>query len=189
MAIKKTAAREAETPETTESASAGAESAKAKKAASKTGTRAKGTGAKKPAAGARGESAKRKVAAAPKTKKSSAADEGGPELFAARARYVRYSPYKLRPIADVVRGKDVPYALNWLLTYRTQRAEPVRKLLQSAIANAKSVKNKDAAALMIKEIKIDGGPIHRYFKPGAQGRAQIQRKRMCHISITLQSKA
>lgn len=119
----------------------------------------------------------------------SAESEQKPEQFAARARYVKYSPYKLRPIVDVVRGKDVSYALQWLMTYRTQRVEPVKKLLESAIANAKNVKNRDAAALMIKEIKVDGGPIHRYFKPGAQGRASIQRKRLCHISITLQTKA
>lgn len=133
----------------------------------------------------------KKAAASPTRapEKKTAKKPAVPEFFAARARYVKYSPYKLRPIADIVRGKDVPYALQWLMTYRTQRAEPVKKLLESAVANAKSVKNKDASSLMIKEIKIDGGPIHRYFKPGAQGRAQIQRKRLCHISITLQTKA
>lgn len=134
---------------------------------------------------------KRTVASAKvsSVKTDSAKSEQKPEQFTALARYVKYSPYKVRPIVDVVRGKDVSYALQWLMTYRTQRAEPVKKLLESAIANAKNVKNREAGALIIKEIKVDGGPIHRYFKPGAQGRAQIQRKRLCHISITLQTKA
>jgi large subunit ribosomal protein L22 len=110
------------------------------------------------------------------------------ENFGARARYVRYSPYKLRPIADVVRGKGVEYALQWLTTYKTQRAEPIKKLLESAVANAKSVKNIEPEILVVREIRVDQGPIQRYFKPGAQGRAQIQRKRLCHISVMLQTK-
>ena len=113
---------------------------------------------------------------------------GMPEQFEARARYVHYSPYKLRPIVDVVRGKDVGYALNWLTTYRTQRSQPIKKLLESAIANAKNKSNVDGASLMVKEIRVDGGPIHRYFKPGAQGRANIQRRRLCHVKIVLETK-
>lgn len=112
----------------------------------------------------------------------------GPEQFIASARYVNYSPYKLRPIADIVRGKDVVYALNWLTTYRTQRAEPIRKLLESAVANAKNKSSVEGSLLKVKEIRVDGGPIHRYFKPGAQGRANIQRRRLCHMKIVLEVK-
>lgn len=112
----------------------------------------------------------------------------GPEQFIAKARYVNYSPYKLRPIANIVRGKDVVYALNWLTTYRTQRAEPIRKLLESAVANAKNKSSVEGSLLKVKEIRVDGGPIHRYFKPGAQGRANIQRRRLCHMKIVLEVK-
>ena len=129
-----------------------------------------------------------KKAQVKQNKAAKAEQIGTSEQFGATARFVKYSPYKLRPIVDVVRGKDVPYALQWLTTYRTQRVQPIKKLLESAIANAKNLKDRDAESLMIKEIKVDGGPIHRYFKPGAMGRAQIQRKRLCHISITLQTK-
>lgn len=108
--------------------------------------------------------------------------------FVAKARYIRYSPYKLRPIADVIRGKDVVYALNWLTTYSTQRVEPIKKVLESAVANAKNLQNVESAALAIKEIRIDQGPIHRYFKPGAMGRAMVQRKRMSHLSVILEPK-
>jgi large subunit ribosomal protein L22 len=107
--------------------------------------------------------------------------------FTAQARYVRYSPYKIRPLADVIRGKNASFALGWLATYRNQRVEPLKKLVESVLANAKSLKNLGASELSVKEVRVDQGPIHRYFKPGAQGRAMPQRKRMCHISIVLES--
>ena len=111
-----------------------------------------------------------------------------PAQFIAIAKFVRYSPYKLRPIVNVVRGKNVDYALQWLTTYRTQRAEPIMKVLKSAVANAMNLQSVAPGELMVKDIRVDGGPIQRYFKPGAQGRAQIQRKRMCHIKVILQTK-
>ncbi len=110
------------------------------------------------------------------------------EQFGAVARFVRYSPYKLRPIIDVVRGKDVDYALSWLTTYKTQRVEPIKKLLESAVANAKNLQNVESNFLIVKDIRVDQGPIRRYFKPGAQGRAKPQRMRMCHIKVTLETK-
>ena len=108
--------------------------------------------------------------------------------FTAKARYLSYSPYKLRPLVDVVRGKNARYAVNWLRTYRSQRSEIVKKVLDSVLANAKNLKNIEPENLVIKEICVDQGPIHRYFKPGAQGRANPQRKRLCHMKIVLESK-
>jgi large subunit ribosomal protein L22 len=120
--------------------------------------------------------------------KQASSEKSDKVQFVATARYIRYSPYKLRPIADVIRGKDVVYALNWLTTYRTQRVEPIKKVLESAVANAKNLQNVETSALAIKEIRIDQGPIHRYFKPGAMGRAMVQRKRMSHLSVILEPK-
>ncbi len=108
--------------------------------------------------------------------------------FVAKASYVPYSPYKLRPLANVIRGKPVAYALGWLHTYKSRRSRPLRKALESAVANAKHLKNIEPQELSIKEVRIDQGPFYRYFKPGAQGRAVIQRKRLCHISFTLEAR-
>ncbi len=108
--------------------------------------------------------------------------------FTAKARYLSYSPYKLRPLVDVVRGKNARYAIDWLRTYRSQRSEVVKKVLDSVLANAKNLKNIEPENLFIKEICVDQGPIQRYFKPGAQGRANPQRKRLCHMKIVLESK-
>lgn len=109
------------------------------------------------------------------------------DTFKARALFVQYSPYKLRPVANVVRGKGVGYALNWLTTYKTQRVEAIKKTIESAVANAKDLSNVEPSLLFIKDIRVDHGPIRRYFKPGAQGRAKPQRNRSCHISVTVQT--
>ena len=107
--------------------------------------------------------------------------------FEAKARYVRVSPYKLRPLVDVVRGKGVVYALNWLATVPVQRTVPVKKIIESAASNARSLQNVDPSQLRIKEIFVDEGPMFRYFKPGAMGRANIYRKRLCHIKVVLET--
>jgi large subunit ribosomal protein L22 len=106
--------------------------------------------------------------------------------FVAKARYLRYSPYKLRPLADVVRGKNVAMALDWLSTHAVQRTVPVKKALESAAANAKNIHNLNTVDLIVKDIRVDQGPIYRYFKPGAMGRSNIYRKRFSHISIVLE---
>lgn len=108
--------------------------------------------------------------------------------FTAKAKYVRISPYKLRPYVDVIRGKNVKYALDWLGTIPVRRTVSIIKVLESAAANAKSLNNFEKVTLVIKDIRVDQGPIFKYFKPGAMGRANIQRKRLSHISIVLESK-
>ena len=107
--------------------------------------------------------------------------------FIAKSRYVSCSPYKLRPFADVIRGKKAVYARDWLFAYRSARSRLLKKVLDTAIANAKHLRQVDEKNLVVKTIMIDGGPIQRYFKPGAQGRAQPQARRMSHIQIVLES--
>ena len=106
--------------------------------------------------------------------------------FNASARYLRFSPYKLRPIVDIVRGKNVKYALDWLATYATKRALPIEKVIKSAAANAKSLHDISPADLIIKEVRVDEGPMFRYFKPGAMGRTNTYRKRSSHIEVVLE---
>jgi large subunit ribosomal protein L22 len=106
--------------------------------------------------------------------------------FVAKARYVRTSHYKMRPLVDVVRGKNVAYALNWLSSCALKKAEPIKKLIESAAANAKSLQNLDLHDLVIADIRVDQGPMFRYFKPGAMGRANIYRKRLSHMSVIVE---
>lgn len=106
--------------------------------------------------------------------------------FKAIAKYIRYSPYKLRPIVDVIRGKKAQYALDWLSVYPAQKATPIRKAIESAVANAKNVSQVGVVDLKVSEIRIDAGPFHKYFKPSAMGRSLIQRKRLSHIVVVLE---
>jgi len=108
--------------------------------------------------------------------------------FTTKQKFLPFSPYKLRPIIDVIRGKKVDYAIGFLKTYLNQRTVPVRKALLSAVANAFHLKNIRPEQLIIVDIRVDQGPIFKYFKPGAMGRANIQRRRLSHLSVTLQSK-
>ena len=108
--------------------------------------------------------------------------------FVAINKYIWCSPYKLRPLANVIRGKNAVDALNWLSIYKTKRTGPVEKTLKSALANAKDRENIDTQDLLVKEIRVDQGPIRRYHKPGAMGRAVIQRKRQSHLTIVLEPK-
>lgn len=108
--------------------------------------------------------------------------------FIARARYIRFSPYKLRPIADVIRGKDLDFVFGWLTNHKVKKAQPIKKLIESAAANAKSLQSLESSNLLLKEIRVDQGPTYKYFRPGAMGRSQVRRKRFSHISVILDPK-
>lgn len=109
-------------------------------------------------------------------------------LVRAKNRYIRVSPYKLRPLVDVIRGYQVDKALAWLKTCALKRVRPIEKTLLSAYANSKDL-NTDISSpsqLIIKEIRVDQGPVIKYYKPGAMGRASMQRKRLSHLEIILE---
>ena len=109
--------------------------------------------------------------------------------FTAKARFLRFSPFKLRPLADVVRGCEAEQALQWLSVCSLKRAVPLKKLIASAVANAVSSREHIMVTdLVIAEIRIDQGPSQRYYKPGAMGRASLLRRRLSHASVVLKLK-
>ncbi|HOF15584.1 MAG TPA: 50S ribosomal protein L22 [Bacteroidales bacterium] len=101
------------------------------------------------------------------------------------------SPRKTRLMADLVRGKDVEYALNVLKYSKKESSEKIRKLLLSAIANWQA-KNENARVedsnLYIKEIFVDGGTMLKRLRTAPQGRGYRIRKRSNHITIIVDSK-
>lgn len=108
-----------------------------------------------------------------------------PQSVTAQARYVRCSARKARLIADLVRDKGVAEA-QAILAYSTRAAaEDVRKVLQSAIANADHNAGLNIADLVLTRVTVDEGPTLRRFRPRAQGRATRINKRTCHITIGL----
>ena len=103
------------------------------------------------------------------------------------AKYVRMSPIKLKPVADLVRGKDVNEALTILKFTPGKGAEIVEKVVQSALANA-DVKEMDTDNLYVAEVYANQGPTMKRGRPGSQGRASIILKRSSHVGVTLREK-
>lgn len=103
----------------------------------------------------------------------------------ARARMIRISPRKVRLIGDLIKKKNINDA-SGLLTYMPQKASGIlKKLLDSAVANAKQKKYVDIDNLFVKNVIVDGGPTMKRFLPRAMGRATRVRKRMSHITMVL----
>lgn len=104
------------------------------------------------------------------------------------SKYIRISPFKIRPYTDVIKGYSVDKAYAWLKTCSVKRVRPIVKTLVSAYSNGKNKEtgNLSMSDFRIKEIKVNQGPMIKYFKPAAQGRASVQRKRMSHIEIVLE---
>jgi len=101
------------------------------------------------------------------------------------ARYVRISPRKIRLVIDQVRGKKVGDALN-MLSFATQKgARLLKKLINSAVANAGENSGVNVDSLYIKRIYADEGPTLKRWRPRAQGRATRIRKRNSHLTVIL----
>ena len=89
----------------------------------------------------------------------------------ALARYIRISPQKARLVADLVRGKSVDFAINHLRFLPKKGARLLKKVIESAVANASQNESIDVDTLYVKSIFIDGGPMLKRIMPRAQGRA------------------
>lgn len=111
----------------------------------------------------------------------------------AQARFVRVTPQKARRIVNAVRNKSVLDAAD-ILKYAPQAvAKDVRKVLMSAVANAKVLaeqtgENFNEADLRIVETYVDEGPTMKRFRPRAQGRAGRILKRTSHITVIVGTK-
>lgn len=101
----------------------------------------------------------------------------------ATAKFVRVAPFKARRVIDLIRGKSVDEAASILRFAPQSAAEPVAKVLNSAVANAENNFNMDPATLVVSAAYADEGPTMRRFQPRAQGRAFQIRKRTSHITI------
>jgi large subunit ribosomal protein L22 len=103
----------------------------------------------------------------------------------ATARYVRIPPQKIRLIMDEVRGRKVAEVLRWLSFSPQKGARLLKKVVDSAVANAEANKEIDVDTLFIKKIFADDGPTLKRFRPRAMGRATRIRKRMSHLTVIL----
>ena len=111
--------------------------------------------------------------------------------FESKHRYERISPRKVRPLANMVRGKFVDEALD-ILKYQPHRgARMLEKVIRSALANAQDPTQNpgqivEEQNLFISEVCIDGGPMCKRMQPRARGMSFIILKRMSHIRVGIE---
>jgi ribosomal protein L22 len=134
--------------------------------------------------------AKKKPAAKPKAETKAKAKPKPKEpaerpVVNASARFVRIAPRKARLVADQVRGLPLEDALPLLRFSTRGAAQDIRKLLESAAANAETNHDLVADELLIKDIHVDEGPTLRRYRPRALGRATRINKRTSHIAVAL----
>lgn len=103
----------------------------------------------------------------------------------ASLKYARVGEQKARLVADLVRGKNVGEAVKTLTFLNKKSAEMIKKLIESAVANADYKKSIDLDKLYVKSICVDQGPTLKRFRPRAQGRAYGVKKKTSHINVVL----
>ena len=103
----------------------------------------------------------------------------------AKHNFARISPQKARLVADLIRGKSVDQALEILTFSNKKAAALVKKVLESAIANAEHNEGADIDDLNVAKIFVDEGPTMKRIMPRAKGRADRILKRSSHISIVV----
>ena len=103
----------------------------------------------------------------------------------AKHKFARISPQKARLVADLIRGKGVAKALE-ILTFSDKKAAVlVKKVLESAIANAEHNAGLDIDDLSVAKIFVDEGPVMKRIMPRAKGRADRILKRSSHITVVV----
>jgi large subunit ribosomal protein L22 len=106
--------------------------------------------------------------------------------YVATYRFARISARKVRPLADLIRGKLADDALD-ILKYQPHRgARMLEKVLHSAMANAEDRRAQNIHHLVVTDCRVDGGPMFKRMLPHARGMASVILKRFSHIHIELE---
>jgi large subunit ribosomal protein L22 len=107
------------------------------------------------------------------------------ESYQAVQRNARISPRKARLSAALIRGKRVEDAIN-ILSFEARRGSyMMKKVLESAVANASSVAGIDPMDLTVSDARVDNGFVIKRFRPQSRGRAHARKKRCSHITIAV----
>lgn len=104
------------------------------------------------------------------------------------AKYVRISPFKVRIVLDIIRGRSYTEAVAILKNTPKAACEPLLKVVDSAAANAEHNLGMNKADLYVAEAFADQGPILKRIQPVSKGRAHRINKRTSHITVVLDSK-
>ena len=111
--------------------------------------------------------------------------------FRASHRYARISPRKVRPLADMIRGKFADEALDILRFQPNRGARMLEKVLRSALGNAQDPDQNPGRTVPVEQLvvvdaRVDGGPMFKRIRPRARGMAFMIRKRTSHIHVALE---
>lgn len=106
----------------------------------------------------------------------------------AHLKYLRISPRKVGIVLDLIRNKPASYAMAVLKNTNKAAAEPVAKLLKSAMSNAENNFGMNKDNLVVAQCYVGPGPILKRIMPRAQGRAFRINKRTSHVTIVLEEK-
>jgi large subunit ribosomal protein L22 len=110
--------------------------------------------------------------------------------YRAISKFLIGSPYKIRPVADLVRRRPYPEAVSILENMPNKGARLIGKTVKSAASNALSTNKKlEEDMLYVREIYIDEGPRLKRIWYRGRGRADMQLKRMCHITVVVDETA
>lgn len=101
------------------------------------------------------------------------------------ARYVRIPSRKVRFVADLVRGLPIDQAQAKLIVNPRRSKEPILKLIQSAVANAKNNHHLDEKKLFVKTIKVDNGPMFKRWITRSRGGVDPIQKKTSHVTLVL----
>lgn len=105
--------------------------------------------------------------------------------------FLRMTPRKTRAVADIIRGRNCSEALEVLRFLPKAAKVPLEKTLKSAIANVINQTEKgkvDTENLWVKAVHVDSGATLKRYRPRARGRADLRRKRTCHVSIEVEER-
>lgn len=100
-------------------------------------------------------------------------------------RRVPMSARKIRPFADLIRGKNAGDALNLLECYPNRGAMFIKQVLASAVKNARDRNASNPDDLDVLEVFVDGGPSAKRFRPKSRGSSSVYLKRTSHITVII----
>ncbi len=107
------------------------------------------------------------------------------KTYKATLRHAKMSAQKIRPFADLVRGKFAEEALEILAAYPSRGAFMISALIKSALANAEDRRASNLSDLEIVRIQVDGGPMIKRFRPKSRGSSSVILKRLSHITVEI----
>ena len=112
-------------------------------------------------------------------------DDDKKKVYKAVHRHSDMSARKIRPFAQLIRGRNAEEALNLLRFYPNKSARLLEGVLKSAMGNAEDRGARDPFDLIVLESRIDGGPMMKRIQPRARGTAYPIKRRYSHIHVTL----